>query len=160
MALYMSPAALLLERLLLQASIRSWKAVPLLAGAAQVEAVAQAYVEASTSYAVLQQSIAYALVLGGEGIYTRPEVKPVAGGVAATALVCGLVALNNDALFTPAFVVGLLASGAMLAYNIKRTIDTKQDESDWPGPKAWPATMSLISFFALNVFIQAIKSEL
>ena len=34
---------------------------------------------------------------------------------------------------------------------------TEQDDSDWPGPKAWPATMGLISFFALNVFIQALR---
>lgn len=84
----------------------------------------------------------------------------MAGGIAATALSCALVSLNNDFLYTPAFIVGLLGSGAMFAYCIKRTIDTKQDDSDWPGPKAWPATMALISFFALNVFIQAIRAEL
>ncbi|GLI60053.1 hypothetical protein VaNZ11_001905 [Volvox africanus] len=130
----------------------------------------QAYVEASTSYAVLQQAIAYAAVLGAEGAYTRsqlpegasgrPEVVPVAGGVAGTLVASGLVLANNDLLFTPAFIVGLLTSGAMLAYCIKRTIDTKQDDTDWPGPKAWPAVMALISFFALNVFIQAIRAEL
>ncbi|GLC42895.1 hypothetical protein PLESTB_001435500 [Pleodorina starrii] len=130
----------------------------------------QAYVEASTSYAVLQQAVAYAVVLGAEGVYTRsqlpegtpgrPEVLPVAGGVGATLAVSALVAANNDLLFTPAFIVGLISSGAMLAYTVKRTIDTKQDDSDWPGPKAWPATMALISFFALNVFIQAIRAEL
>ncbi|EFJ47828.1 hypothetical protein VOLCADRAFT_104915 [Volvox carteri f. nagariensis] len=127
----------------------------------------QAYVEASTSYAVLQQAIAYAVVLGAEGVYTRtqlpegapgrPEVVPVAGGVATTLLASGLVAANNDLLFTPAFIVGLVSSGAMLSYAVKRTIDTKQDDTDWPGPKVWPATMALISFFALNVFIQAIR---
>lgn len=31
---------------------------------------------------------------------------------------------------------------------------------DWPGPKAWPATMTLISFFALNVFLQGLRAEL
>ncbi|KAG2441416.1 hypothetical protein HYH02_010004 [Chlamydomonas schloesseri] len=130
----------------------------------------QAYVEASTSYAVLQQAVAYAVVLGAEGLYTRsqmpegaagrPEVVPVAAGVGTTALACTLVSLNNDLLYTPAFIVGLLSSGAMLAYCVKRTVDTKQDDSDWPGPKAWPATMGLISFFALNVFIQALRAEL
>lgn len=33
----------------------------------------------------------------------------------------------------------------------------EQDDTDWPGPKAWPAGMALISFFALNVFIQALR---
>ncbi|GIL83848.1 hypothetical protein Vretimale_10870 [Volvox reticuliferus] len=130
----------------------------------------QAYVEASTSYAVLQQAIAYAAVLGAEGVYTRtqlpegapgrPEVVPIAGGVAGTLIATSLVLANNDLLFTPAFIVGLLTSGAMLAYCVKRTIDTKQDDTDWPGPKAWPAGMALVSFFALNVFIQAIRAEL
>jgi hypothetical protein len=31
---------------------------------------------------------------------------------------------------------------------------------DWPGPKAWPAVMTLISFFALNVFLQGLRAEL
>jgi hypothetical protein len=48
----------------------------------------------------------------------------------------------------------------MMAYCIKRVTETKGDETDWPGPKAWPATMGLISFFALNVFIQALRAEL
>ncbi|PNH07621.1 hypothetical protein TSOC_005919 [Tetrabaena socialis] len=130
----------------------------------------QAYVEVDTSFAVLQQAVAFAVVLGAEAAYTRtqlpegapgrPEVTPVAAGVATTALASALVALNNDFLYTPAFVVGLLSAGAMLAYNVKRTIDTKQDGLDWPGNKSWPAVMALISFFALNVFIQGLRSEL
>lgn len=39
------------------------------------------------------------------------------------------MSLNNDALYTPAFIVGLLSSGAMLAYCVKRTLDT----SAWRG---------------------------
>ncbi len=31
---------------------------------------------------------------------------------------------------------------------------------DWPGPKVWPVTMTLISFFALNVFLQGLRAEL
>ncbi|GFR40454.1 hypothetical protein Agub_g970 [Astrephomene gubernaculifera] len=130
----------------------------------------QAYVDASTSYAVLQQGIAYAVVLGAEAAYTRsqlpegtpgrPAVLPIAGGVAATGLACGLVSLHNEQLATPAFLLGLLASLAMFLYAAKRTTETKQDDSDWPGPKVWPAGMTLVSFFALNVFIQALRAEL
>jgi hypothetical protein len=29
-----------------------------------------------------------------------------------------------------------------------------------PGPKAWPAGMGLISFFALNVFFQALVQDI
>ena len=34
------------------------------------------------------------------------------------------------------------------------------NEFEWPGPKAWPVGMCLISFFALNAFIQALRAEL
>ena len=27
---------------------------------------------------------------------------------------------------------------------------------DWPGPKVWPATLGLFSFFAINIFGQAL----
>ena len=27
--------------------------------------------------------------------------------------------------------------------------------SDWPGPKVWPGTQALISFFCLNIYFQA-----
>jgi hypothetical protein len=30
------------------------------------------------------------------------------------------------------------------------------DDGDFPGPKAWPAGMALISFFALAAFAQAL----
>ena len=30
----------------------------------------------------------------------------------------------------------------------------EDDPREWPGPKAWPATLALISFFAVNVFGQ------
>ncbi len=47
---------------------------------------------------------------------------------------CALVSLNNDFLFTPAFIVGLLGSGAMFAYCIKRTIDTSECEAKGGAP--------------------------
>jgi hypothetical protein len=32
--------------------------------------------------------------------------------------------------------------------------NAEDDPKEWPGPKAWPATLALISFFAVNVFGQ------
>jgi hypothetical protein len=32
----------------------------------------------------------------------------------------------------------------------------EDDPREWPGPKAWPASLALISFFAVNVFGQAL----
>ena len=36
----------------------------------------------------------------------------------------------------------------------------EHDPREWPGPKAWPATLALISFFAACVFGQAFIKEL
>ena len=35
----------------------------------------------------------------------------------------------------------------------------EDDPREWPGPKAWPATLALISFFAVNVFGQVQTSS-
>ena len=34
------------------------------------------------------------------------------------------------------------------------------DDADWPGPKVWPGSVALISFFALNVFLQGLRADL
>lgn len=65
-------------------------------------------------------------------------------------------------LFAPqglGFAVGLVGSGAMMYYTGKRTADTEFDDNSFPGMKAWPAGMCLISFFAFNVFFQALRAE-
>eukprot|EP00195_Chlamydomonas_chlamydogama_P010571 CAMPEP_0202900468 /NCGR_PEP_ID=MMETSP1392-20130828/11803_1 /ASSEMBLY_ACC=CAM_ASM_000868 /TAXON_ID=225041 /ORGANISM="Chlamydomonas chlamydogama, Strain SAG 11-48b" /LENGTH=167 /DNA_ID=CAMNT_0049586861 /DNA_START=23 /DNA_END=526 /DNA_ORIENTATION=+ len=132
----------------------------------------QAYVEQSVTYAVTQQAIAFAMVLGAEAFYTRtqlpennkgrPEIVPVAAGAGSTLVSTLLVNVGSGPLLSLGLISGLMSAGAMMAYNVKRTIDTTDDDlvPDWPGPKAWPATMALISFFALNVFLQGLRAEL
>lgn len=39
-------------------------------------------------------------------------------------------------------------------------LQTPYDPNEWPGAKAWPATMGLISFFSLSVFFQALVAAL
>ncbi len=39
-------------------------------------------------------------------------------------------------------------------------VQTPYDPNEWPGAKAWPATMGLISFFSLSVFFQALVAAL
>jgi hypothetical protein len=60
---------------------------------------------------------------------------------------------------TIGLVVGLGVSSYMMYYNIKRAVDLKYDDGDWPGPKAWPGAMGLISFFAVTVFLQAAVAD-
>jgi hypothetical protein len=87
----------------------------------------------------------------------RPEIVPTAAGVAGSILAVALV--SSGSLDVVGLGVGLAVSGALLAYNLKRFVDTKHDPQFWPGPKAWPAGMMLISFFAFNVFLQGLRSD-
>jgi hypothetical protein len=56
-------------------------------------------------------------------------------------------------------VTGVVASLAMMYYNIRRAADLQYTDGDWPGPKSWPAGMTLISFFALCAFLQALVAD-
>lgn len=132
--------------------------------------VVKAYIDPAVSFAVSQQAAAFAVVLAAEGAYTRsrlpesdkgrPSIQIIGGGVGAIAFSLLLVLSGKDFLENIGFVAGFLASGAMMVYNVQRFTNTETDDGDWPGNKAWPATMTLISFFALNVFLQALRSEL
>lgn len=70
-----------------------------------------------------------------------------------------LVGNGGGLIPTIGLVVGLGVSSYMMYYNIKRAVDLKYDDGDWPGPKAWPGTMGLISFFAVTVFLQAAVAD-
>ena len=42
----------------------------------------------------------------------------------------------------------------LLDSQLSTFLGAEDDPKEWPGPKAWPATLALISFFAVNVFGQ------
>ena len=44
----------------------------------------------------------------------------------------------------------------MLSVMVRRASDTPFNPADFPGAKAWPAVMGLISFFSAAVFMQAL----
>ena len=50
--------------------------------------------------------------------------------------------------------VSLLTAGFMMTSYIQRVRDTPFDPNDWPGAKAWPAVMILISFFEFAASFQ------
>ena len=56
-------------------------------------------------------------------------------------------------------VAGLATTGALMYINVKRTTDLAYDDGSFPGPKAWPAVMSLITFFCLMVYVQALGQD-
>ncbi|KAL4444249.1 hypothetical protein ABPG75_011986 [Micractinium tetrahymenae] len=108
-------------------------------------------------------------VLGGEATFTglttdastpgRPTVQRTLLGVAGT---LGAVAMvrQDGFLGSAGCAVGALVGAAMLTTMIQRTQQTPYNPNDWPGAKAWPATMGLISFFSLSVFFQALVAAL
>jgi hypothetical protein len=69
-------------------------------------------------------------------------------------------ALQQEGLGALACGAGLAASVAMLAYYGLRTKDTPYDPREWPGAKAWPASMVLVSFFMLAAFQQGLAAAL
>jgi len=57
---------------------------------------------------------------------------------------------------TAGCAIGCAASAFMLYVYGLRVRDTPYDPNDWPGAKAWPAAMVLISFFALAANTQGL----
>ena len=56
--------------------------------------------------------------------------------------------------------VGAATAAAVLANMALRVGATPYDPNDWPGAKAWPAVLGLITFFELAVFLQALTVAL
>ena len=53
-------------------------------------------------------------------------------------------------------IILLCGTCACMRFDMYGHVCAEDDPREWPGPKAWPATLSLISFFAVNVFGQAL----
>lgn len=130
----------------------------------------QAILETTVAEAVTQQATAFALVLAAEAAFSRsnvpesdpgaPSVPLVAAGVGGTLAAAALVGNGGGLIPTIGLVVGLGVSGFMMYVNIQRALNLQYDDGDWPGPKAWPGGMGLISFFAVTVFLQALVADI
>lgn len=125
----------------------------------------QAQIDPAAALAVTQQAVAYGVFIAGEGYLTRgnlAEGTPGRPGVAATA--GGAVAAVAAAILVNAggpaagagLALGAAASLASGATYVKRALDVPGDRLAWPGPKAWPGAMALVSFLAVSVFAQAL----
>mmetsp|Transcript_21412 Transcript_21412/g.36521 ORF Transcript_21412/g.36521 Transcript_21412/m.36521 type:complete len:170 (-) Transcript_21412:697-1206(-) len=125
----------------------------------------KAYVEASVGYAITQQAVAYAAVLGIDVFIERnsqvaPDIKIVGLGIIGTVAAVYLLNSGDESQADAAMIVGLVTTLVMTGYHAKRTVDANDEQVDWPGPKILPGTIAVISFFALNAFIQGIKAEI
>lgn len=125
----------------------------------------RAELDSGTSLAVLQQGAAFIIVVLGEGFFNRRQLPPKTKGrpsLPVTLLTSGglfgalLLLLLGDDAAKPGLALGLLASGILLLSYIQRTLDVEYDPREFPGKKAWPGTLLLISFFSVNIFAQAL----
>ncbi|CAL8466054.1 g5590 [Coccomyxa elongata] len=123
----------------------------------------QAVLDQGAFLSVLQQGAAFVVVSLGEGIYTRSQLKANAKGrpslivlISTSLALAGALALLTQGQQKTGLAVGTVASLILLISDIKRAFDVEDDPKEWPGPKAWPVSLSLISFFAVNVFGQAL----
>ncbi|KAL6770254.1 hypothetical protein ACKKBG_A34230 [Auxenochlorella protothecoides x Auxenochlorella symbiontica] len=118
--------------------------------------------------AVSQQAVIYVAVLGGEAAYNgfsisagtpgRPSIGWTLVGTAGLTTTAAL--LQAVPLQTIGSAAGLAISGAVLFYFIKRIQSTPYNDREWPGARAWPATMSLLTFFILAAYAQALASSI
>lgn len=75
----------------------------------------------------------------------------------AAAAVAAAVLVNAGGGGTAAgLAFGAASSVALLAQYVRRALDVPGDRLAWPGPKAWPGSMALVSFLAVAVFAQAL----
>lgn len=133
------------------------------------QGVVRAALDSSAAYAVTQQCIAFAAVVGAEAAYTglntpeavpgRPTVASTLAGVGGT-VVSALLISQSDSVGTAGCAIGLIAASYLMYTYIQRTINTPYDPNDWPGARSWPAMMILISFFAFMANFQGLKDGL
>ncbi|KFM25606.1 hypothetical protein F751_2448, partial [Auxenochlorella protothecoides] len=125
--------------------------------------------------AVSQQAVIYVAVLGGEAAYNgfsisagtpgRPSIGWTLVGTAGLTTASSVVMRvggkgTSVPLQTIGSAAGLAISGAVLFYFIKRIQSTPYNDREWPGARAWPATMSLLTFFILAAYAQALASSI
>eukprot|EP00887_Chlorella_sp_A99_P001160 scaffold14.g1160.t1 len=127
-----------------------------------------AALDAGAVTAATQQAIAYVAFVGGEAAFTgltvpsstpgRPAIGITLGGVGGTLLAVALLQ-QGEGVGTVGCAAGFAAAATMLYSYLQRARDTPYDPADWPGAKAWPAGMALVSFFELAVFAQELLKQ-
>mmetsp|Transcript_19245 Transcript_19245/g.53667 ORF Transcript_19245/g.53667 Transcript_19245/m.53667 type:complete len:168 (-) Transcript_19245:208-711(-) len=126
--------------------------------------VTRAALDSEISLAVTQQLVALGFFVGGEsavsfstmkaGSSGRPSIPLAGAGVAAVIAASQLV----GAAGSTGLVAGAAACGGLLVWSAKRVIETKHDPAEWPGPKAWPVSSAVASFFGLVLCLEALAS--
>eukprot|EP00889_Picochlorum_renovo_P001130 jgi/Picre1/28160/NNA_003566.t1 len=132
--------------------------------------VVKSGLDASSSYAIAQQAIAFAIVSGAEAAYTGKmnEDKPETPGlptltstlIGIGATVVSAIVIKSDPGIAPVgCITGLISSGYILYTNINRVRDTPYNPEEWPGAKTSPAVCTLLTFFLLMAYIQGLRAS-
>ncbi|CAG9466228.1 unnamed protein product [Pedinophyceae sp. YPF-701] len=125
--------------------------------------------EASQVLAATQQGVAFAVCSIAEAFYSSQSLGDgrkgspnlLLSGALSAGVGVGTLLLNaggDQMLFGS--LAALACSGILCSVNLSRAQVVEGRKDDWPGPKVWPATMLLISFFSANVFFQACRAIL
>ncbi|KAL0030052.1 hypothetical protein WJX79_003809 [Trebouxia sp. C0005] len=130
----------------------------------------QANLDSGTTLAVTQQCGSFIFTILGEAAFTRsqlpdgakgrPSVIPTVGAAAAFAATVGLLNVAGPDGAKAGLALGTLTSLALVVLYAKRAVDTEGDPAAWPGPKAWPASLILVSFFSVNICFGALLKAL
>ncbi|DBA94152.1 TPA: hypothetical protein ACH3X1_001790 [Trebouxia sp. C0004] len=136
----------------------------------QRSAQPQANLDSGTTLAVTQQCGSFIFTILGEAAFTRsqlpdgakgrPSVIPTVGAAAAFAATVGLLNAAGPDGAKAGLALGTLTSLALIVLYAKRAVDTEGDPAAWPGPKAWPAALILVSFFSVNICFGALLKAL
>ncbi|DBB11913.1 TPA: hypothetical protein ACH3X3_006053 [Trebouxia sp. C0006] len=95
-----------------------------------------------------------------DGAKGRPSIIPTVGAAAAFAATVGLLNAAGPDGAKAGLALGTLTSLALIVLYAKRAVDTEGDPAAWPGPKAWPASLILVSFFSVNICFGALLKAL
>lgn len=130
----------------------------------------QANLDSGTALAVTQQCGSFIFTILGEAAFTRsqlpdgakgrPSIIPTVGAAAAFAATVGLLNAAGPDGAKAGLALGTLTSLALIVLYAKRAVDTEGDPAAWPGPKAWPASLILVSFFSVNICFGALLKAL
>lgn len=125
-------------------------------------------VSPTAALAVSQQEVLFAIVLLAETLYARSNADsddPARPSLPATLVSCAGL-LGSVALIYPAnenfapigFGVGFLSTVLVVYSSIQRFKKTKPNPSEWPGPRAWPISVLIVSVLVLFILLQGLTN--
>eukprot|EP00227_Mantoniella_beaufortii_P019630 CAMPEP_0197589268 /NCGR_PEP_ID=MMETSP1326-20131121/10273_1 /TAXON_ID=1155430 /ORGANISM="Genus nov. species nov., Strain RCC2288" /LENGTH=187 /DNA_ID=CAMNT_0043154185 /DNA_START=13 /DNA_END=576 /DNA_ORIENTATION=- len=125
-----------------------------------------AMVDASIAYAVAQQDLFFAVLVGAECAYqlgSLPSDYPGRPSLPNIVLPCGLlvgsfalIQTDQDIITQGGLVLGAVACVIAAKVFLDRFDAIKDDGMDWPGPRIYPGSGMILSLFAMLANVEAL----